>query len=170
MKIFYLKKDKILKKLSLQELESFSDGRSYSNKDKYIEHLLGLYLLKTVLSKFYAINDISIIYDGKKPMLESGEIKFSLSHSGNIVLAVFCRHNVGVDIENMTERDFQKFAKRYNMPPTKDDFYRFWTNYEAEIKLGNPPKWSYSSVLENNYMLSVVSDVEITSDKEFIEI
>ena len=41
MKVFYLKKDDILEKVGLEELEKYSDGKSYSLEEKYIEHLEG---------------------------------------------------------------------------------------------------------------------------------
>ena len=162
MKIFYLKKDEIIEKVGLEELEKFSDGKTYTLEEKYIEHICWLYLLNYVGTDYLGIVDTSIVYEDKKPVLKSGEYNFSVSHSENIVVIGFSRNNIGVDIERMRERNFERLAKRYGISPEKEDFYKFWTKYEAVIKLGSTPKQVISKVIEDDYMLTCVLD----SDKE----
>ena len=169
MKIFYLNINETLKKIPLNELQKYSDGRFYRNVEKYMEHILGMYIVKNIGSKYYNIEDTTVIYEGEKPVFASGGINFSISHSGDIVAAGFCENNIGIDIEKMRERDFEKLAKRYNIPPKKEDFYKFWTNYEAEIKLGKPPVQKFSKIFETDYMLTAVSDTPFRSEIEILK-
>lgn len=69
----------------------------------------------------------------------------SISHSGDHVAV--CRNDdvpVGIDIEKMTERDFNKIANRFfcgeelekfNSNPTAEMFYEIWTRKEAYSKI-----------------------------------
>lgn len=69
----------------------------------------------------------------------------SISHSGDLVAV--CRNDnvpVGIDVEKMTERDFNKIAKRFffgkeadefNANPTAETFYKIWTCKEAYSKI-----------------------------------
>ncbi|MBR6301373.1 hypothetical protein IKR55_01415 [bacterium] len=170
MKIFYLKKDEILEQVGLEELEKYSDGKSYSLEERYIEHLCWIYLVNKVGLSYLGIVDTSIIYEDKKPVLKSGEYNFSVSHCENIVVVGFSRNNIGVDTERMRERNFERLAKRYDISPTKEEFYKFWTKYEAVIKLGSTPKQVISKIIENDYMLTCVLDSDKETDFEIIKI
>jgi hypothetical protein len=170
MKIFYLKKDEILEQVGLEELEKYSDGKSYSLEEKYIEHLCWIYLVNRVGLSYLGIVDTSIIYEDKKPVLKSGEYNFSVSHCENIVVVGFSRNNIGVDTERMRERNFERLAKRYDITPTKEEFYKFWTKYEAVIKLGSTPKQVISKIIEGDYMLTCVLDSDKETDFEIIKI
>lgn len=161
MEIYYLKKDEFLKSINREELEKFSDGRKYLSEEKYLEHLCGLYLTKYVAKYYYDVKNPEIEYQNGKPFFKSKEICFSISHSNNIVLAAFNNRNIGVDVEFMRPRDYQKIMKRYDCMDeniTKEGFYRFWTLHEAEIKLNSMVKSSYSAILEDEYMLTCVCD------------
>lgn len=170
MKIFYLKKDEILEQVGLEELEKFSDGKSYSLEERYLEHLCWIYLVNKVGLSYLGIVDTSIIYEDKKPVLKSGEYNFSVSHCENVVVVGFSRNNIGVDTERMRERNFERLAKRYGISPTKEEFYKFWTKYEAVIKLGSTPKQVISKIIENDYMLTCVLDSDKETDFEIIKI
>jgi phosphopantetheinyl transferase len=170
MKIYYIKKDEFLKKVSRQELEKVSDGREYKSEIKYVEHLCGLYLAKYVARNYYNIDNPQIVLKNDKPEFINKDISFSISHSKNIILVAFCKNNIGVDIEYMADRDFKSILKYYHKQledSTKEGFYRFWTKYEAEIKLDAKVKSYFSCTIEKEYMLSVVSDDTIISDFEF---
>ena len=170
MKIFYLKKDEILERVGLAELEKYSDGKVYSQEDKYIEHLCWLYLVNYAGMNYLGLNDTTVVYEDKKPVLASGERYFSVSHSENVVVVGFSKRNIGVDTEKMRDRNFNRLAKRYGIPPNKEDFYRFWTKYEAGIKLGVPSVFEFQQIIENDYMLTCVSDSEENSEVEIIKI
>lgn len=173
MKVFYIRKSEFLSEISRDELEKVSDGRKYKCEEKYIEHLCGLYLIKYIAERYYNLSDTEIILNDKKPVFKNKDLYFSLSHSKDIVLVVFGNNNLGADVEYMTERDFAKILTHYHKSlenPTKESFYRFWTKYEAQIKLGVEPKSYFSCSLENEYMLTVVSDECMVSDFEIIKL
>ena len=170
MKIFYLKKNEILNKIGLNELEKFSDGKNFSNIERYIEHLCWLYLVNFAAKNHLNINNPKIIYNGKKPILQSQEYNFSVTHSENIVAVGFSKHKIGIDIEKMKNRNFEKLARRYNISPNKEDFYKFWTTYEAEIKLGDKAKNIFSQIIEKDYMLTCICNSKDKIDFDIIKI
>lgn len=173
MEIYYLKKDEFLKSINREELEKFSDGRKYLSEEKYLEHLCGIFLTKYAAKHYYDVKNPEIEYQNRKPFFKSKEICFSISHSNNIVLAAFNNRNIGVDVEFMRPRDYQKIMKRYDCMDeniTKEGFYRFWTLHEAEIKLGSKMKSSYSAMLEDAYMITCVSDDVLVINADIKEI
>lgn len=173
MEIYYLKKDEFLKSINHEELEKFSEGRKYLSEEKYLEHLCGIFLTKYAAKHYYDVKNPEIEYQNGKPFFKSREICFSISHSNNIVLVAFNNRNIGVDVEYMRPRDYQKIMKRYDCMDeniTKEGFYRFWTLHEAEIKLGSKVKSSYSAMLEDAYMITCVSDDVLVINADIKEI
>lgn len=173
MKIFYIKKNEFLEKITKEELLKYSDNRFYASEQKHIEHLCGLYLIKNAAQTYYNLKDTDIIYVGKKPHFKSNDLKFSLSHSNNIILAAFDKSDIGVDVEFMSPRNFQTIMKRYNIVytnPTKEDFYKFWTEHEAKIKLGQQEASTYTTTLEKDYMLTLVCADRIIINPEIIKL
>lgn len=161
MEIFYLRKAEFLNSIERESLESFSDGRAYESDDKHIEHLCGLFLTKFAAKHIYGVKKLNIILKGAKPIFEFSNMKFSISHSHDIILVVFNNTNIGADLEYMRQRDYKNIMMRYDESienPTKEEFYRFWTSYEARIKLGAEPKAIFSTILDDEYMMSCVSD------------
>ena len=173
MNIFYLKKDEFLKTINLSELEKYSDNRKYNSQEKYIEHLLGLYLTKTIAQKFYHLENTDIETINSKPFFKNNnKLYCSISHSKNIILVAFDNKNIGVDVQFARNLNFEQILKRYNsnLEPTKDNFYKFWTKLEAGIKLGEPTFASFSTIIENEYYLSCASAQPIVYDFEIIKI
>ncbi len=161
MEVFYLKKDEFLNAIEMKSLEEFSDGRAYSSEVKYEEHLCGLFLTKFVAKNIYGLKNTDIVLKGAKPIFATSKMQFSISHSNDIVLVAFNKSNIGADVEYMRQRDYKDILSRYvevSNEPTKEEFYRFWTDYEAKIKLDQDPVASFSTVLEDNYMLTCLSD------------
>ena len=169
MEIFYLKKDEFLNSIDTETLKKFSDGRTYLCKDKYLEHLCGLFLTKFVAKHIYGLTNTDIIFKGAKPIFKTGGLHFSISHSNNIVLVVFNNSETGADIEYMRPRNFEKIMFRYNKTtknPAREEFYKFWTLKEAEIKLGQEMSSLFSTILEEDYIVSCVSaNILITNCK-----
>ncbi len=73
-----------------------------------------------------------------KPLVPNGYI--SLAHSGDFIILAVDDEPVGIDIENtQKEIPFEKLSKRlgFNINnPTKENFLRHFTAYEADFKLG----------------------------------
>jgi len=173
MNIFYLKKDEFLKKTNLAVLEKYSDGKVYKSREKYLEHLCGLCLVKTVAEDIYGEKPVKIGIKNSKPFFENSKLQFNISHSKNIVAAAFSLSNTGFDIEHMECRDYKKIMSRiknncYNSPksndPDRKTFYRFWTTYEAEYKLGEKAVSRYSREIEKEYMFTAVCSAPLLSD------
>ncbi len=163
MDIFYLKKSEFLENIDYKTLKTFSDNREFNSKEKEEEHLLGLFLTKFIAKHIYDIQNTEIEIINKKPFFKNAKLYFSISHSKDIVLVVFNNSNIGADIEYMENgKNFKLIMNRYGIKtsnPTAKEFYRFWTGHEAEIKLGNRNiKSLFSEILEDNYMLTCVSD------------
>lgn len=163
MDIFYLKKSEFLENIDYKTLQTFSDNREFNSKEKEEEHLLGLFLTKFIAKHIYDIENTEIELKNKKPFFKFAKLHFSISHSNDIVLVVFNNSNIGADVEYMDKhKNFKQILNRYGNKttnPTVQEFYRFWTGREAEIKLGNSNiKSLFSEILEIEYMLTCVSD------------
>lgn len=160
MEIFYLKKQEILNHIDKKSLESFWDGRDFLCEDRYFEHVLGLFLTKFVAKHIYGVKNLNIELRGKKPYFMTGGINFSISHSNDIVLVAFNNAEIGADVEFMCQRNYRGIMKRYgenNENPSRLDFYKFWTLHEAEIKLHKEVRSLFSTLLEDDYVVSCVS-------------
>ncbi len=150
-----------------------ADLRSMVNSDKKFlsyqkekQHLLGRYLIAKAGKDFFKIENTELKIINNKPRFKYSNIQFSISHSQNIVLAAFDKNPVGVDIEFMKQRNFYEILKRYNFKnpnASKEQFYEFWTEYEAGIKLQGTPQTKISFTFLNNFMLTVAGNFE----KEF---
>lgn len=161
MEVFYLNKEEFLNSIDVKSLEEFSDGRVYSSEVKYEQHLCGLFLTKFVAKNIYGLKNTDIVLKGAKPVFLSNKMSFSISHSNDIVLVAFNNSNIGADVEFMRKRDYKDILSRYVEivnEPTKEDFYRFWTLHEAQIKLDAEVVALYSMILEKDYILTCVSD------------
>lgn len=171
MNIFYLKKDELLKKTDLSVLKKYSDGKVYKSREKYLEHLCGLYLVKTVAEEIYGEKTVKIGIKNSKPYFENSKLKFNVSHSKNIVAAAFSLSNTGFDVEYMASRDYKKIMARIKnnrdistSSTDRETFYRFWTTYEAEYKLGEKAVSRYTREAEKDYIFTAVSDTPLLSD------
>lgn len=167
MEIFYLKKSEFFKSINRESLEYFSDNRKYTSDEKYLEHLSGLFLTKFIAKHFYKISDFKIERRDNKPFFKNGGVFFSISHSKDIVLVAFNNENVGVDVELIRNRSnykaiMERFGEKIDNP-TLEDFYKFWTLYESEIKLNSEKKSWFCSKMEDEYMLACVSDEPLIS-------
>lgn len=144
MEIFYinLKNTENLNKISKKELQSS----------------LGKKLTEQIAKTFYNVKDTSIILENKKPKFKNSNLCFNISHSNDVIAIAFDDLPMGLDIEFMQERDFKALSERYKLKEaTKENFYKFWTQYEAEIKVQAEIKQKISFELEENYMLSIIS-------------
>lgn len=146
-------------------LQSFQK-REISNLERWNAHCFSYLMIDRILRDFYNIEEREIVFNGKKPVLKTGEKHFSLSHSGGLVALAFSDYNCGVDIEQIKLRDFENISKRMGFKcETLGEFYDCWTRYEAEYKLSVPSQRTKTFKLEG-YSLSATS----TNIKEDFEI
>lgn len=161
MRIFYIDTDEFLKNHDYEFLRQYSENREFKSEKRLIQYSVGRYIVKTVAKEIFKIPDTAIIVENEKPKFKSGGIYFSISHCENIVAAAFDTAECGLDIEKIKPRDFNALAERYNKKFTSaEDFYRFWTEYEAEIKLGKSITSKYSCIFLETFMLTAVSEKE----------
>ena len=160
MKIFYLDINEY--SVDIDFLKSFGDRKFLSEK-KEIQHCYGRFLVKTAAKEFFKLNDTEIVIVNKKPRFKNSELHFSISHSNNIVMAAFDENPVGLDIEFMKERNFKEIFERYNYKGkniSKELFYKFWTEYEADIKLQGSPKTKITFPFKDNFMVTVAGNFD----------
>lgn len=173
MEVFYLNKTEFLKTINLDSLKNFSDEREYKSEEKLIEHLCGLFLTKFIAKNIYKLENTDIELVNKKPYFVCKKLYFSISHSNEIVLVAFNKSDIGADIEYMQNRDFGRVMSRYGAATnceSKQDFYKFWTRHEAQIKLGAPQKSGITTFLNDEYAISCASDEVIISNLSIKEI
>ena len=146
MKIFYILLDnKKTEKLSRKELR---------NRQSEI----GRYIVDRIGKEIFSIKDTEIIIENSKPKYKNSNVHFSITHSNKIIAVAFDYYPVGIDIEYMKERDFKKLSEHYNINTyNKVEFYKKWTKLEAEIKLQSEIKQSYTTEIESDYIMTVVS-------------
>ena len=79
-----------------------------------------------------------------KPFISSSQI--SLSHSGPYVALILSDSPVGIDIEDSSHvRPFQDLSERLGFPQnTPFEFYKHFTRYESDFKLGVKNEKIYS--------------------------
>ncbi len=158
MEIYYINSKEFLKTHDTDFLRRFSDGREFNSVKRFVQYSIGRYLVKVVAKKIYGMADTEIVVENNKPKFKNGEIFFSISHSKEYIAAAFDKSECGLDIEEMKPRDFEALSDRYNKDfQNAEDFYKFWTAYEAEIKLQQKTQAFYSCVFQDNFMLTVVS-------------
>lgn len=160
MKIFYIDINEY--SADMDFLKRFADRKFLSEK-KEMQHCYGRFLVKTAAKEFYKIEDTEIEIVNSKPRFKNSELNFSISHSNNIVMAAFDENPIGLDIEFMKERNFKEIFERYNYKSkniSKDVFYKFWTEYEAAIKLQGSPKTKITFSFKDNFMVTVAGNFD----------
>ena len=108
--------------------------------------LLGRVLLREgMLHMDCEFNDLDLKFTPyNKPYFDNNDVKFNISHSGNIVVCALTKvDEIGIDIEEihtiniegfksqMTDNEWQRIISSENQ---LTDFFRFWTQKEAVIK------------------------------------
>ena len=166
MKIFYINIEEFKKKYDKNFLALYADIELKTEK-RFYEYTIGRYLIKNIAKQYYEINDTEIIInENGKPSFANSNLHFSLSHSKNIVIACFDEYPCGIDIEYVKEKDLTKLSKYFKKDfETLEDFYKYWTQREAQYKLDKPAKSVYSANFKNNYYLTIVSNSNIDENK-----
>lgn len=162
MEIFFINSENF----KLKDTQNFST--KFSSEKRKTQHILGRFLVKYAAKNYYKISDTEIEIKNNKPQFIQNSINFSITHSKNIVMAVFDKNPVGIDVEYMKPRDFEKIFKHYNIEiknPSKETFYRFWTEYEAQIKLQQTVKSSFSAEFPQGFIMSAASNQSLDIKK-----
>lgn len=161
MKIFFV--DSAKYNVDSDVLKSFLKDRKFSSTEKEKQHCYGRFLLNKVAKEIYNIENTELEIINKKPRFKHSDMNFSISHSENIILIAFDSNPVGIDIEIMKERNFKELFARYNYKGaniSKELFYRFWTEYEAGIKLQGTPKTKTNFPLLETFMVTAAGNFE----------
>ena len=165
--IFFINIDNFLANIDKNSLGYFLDGNYFRTEKRFYEFCLGRFLVKYVLKKYYNISEPIIVVDNNKPYIKDKSVKFSISHSKNMLVVAFFEDNIGVDVEFMRERNFDKLfeycqVKYDGYSSKKEFFYHFWTRYEAEIKLSCRAKKLVTMRFFDDYMLSLAFDDKLS--------
>ena len=142
------------------------DDKSFKVDLKKLQHTAGWFIIEYIAKNLYNISDNKISYKNHKPYLKNSNIKFNISHSENISAVVFDENEVSLDVEYMKKRDLKNFENRYKKTFSSiENFYEFWTNYEAEIKLQKEVFDKKSLVFLDKYFMTIASEKKIKKIK-----
>ena len=161
MKIYYINTDTFLKNIDLNSLFFFSKDENFKSDKRKLEFSLDRFLLFFIAKKVYSRTYPEVLIKHNKPYFKDLKSHFSISHSKNIVMICFDDYENGIDIEFIKDRNFTKLFKYYNItsiPANKWNFYRFWTEYEAKVKLKSELKSSLTGLFLKKFMFSVTSN------------
>ena len=140
------------------------EGKNLNEK----QHNAGRYIIKLAAKSVYNIINPEIEVINNKPRFKFSDINFSISHSNEIAAVCFDKKPIGFDIEQIKQRDFQAIAERMNFSlkeNTLEEFYKQWTLYEAEYKLQQETKSSYTFKFIDKYIISAVTNEHAEIEK-----
>ena len=106
--------------------------------------------LNEILKDFYKHSTQLLKKESGEPYLEDGFKYVSITHSKDYIVIAFDDYKIGVDIEQVKQRNYKPILKRYNQPETLSlkEFYHWWTTFEAEYK-SQTKQETYSFEIEN---------------------
>lgn len=141
----------------------FLDKSEFKDEKKYLrEHKSGRFIVEFAAKNYFQIKNPEIEIVNEKPRFKYSDIEFSISHSHNIAAVCFDKNPVGFDIEFIKERDFLPLARRMKFEMKEnslEEFYKYWTMYEAEYKLQCKAKSIYNEFFMEKYAISAASSV-----------
>ncbi len=115
-----------------------------------------------------------IVQNGKWG-LKDNNIKFSLSHSNNVVIVGISNNEIGVDVEMFSDkllRVSKKLFPAQKIPKNKTEktFYgELWTKRECQIKNHDINQKFYSQVIidkqNNKYLVGIISSQKARLEK-----
>ncbi|MED0766360.1 4'-phosphopantetheinyl transferase family protein, partial [Aneurinibacillus thermoaerophilus] len=109
-----------------------------------LSHLFLKYLISRELSR--DLTDIELAYEkyGKPYLLSSKGLSFNISHSGEFIAIAISNENVGIDIQEYIDLDYEELAMRFftkqeynyisSASNVKENFFRIWTLKESYLK------------------------------------
>lgn len=141
-----------------KELLKEFQKKEISDPKSWNAHCFSYLMVDRILREVYKIEDRTIVFDNKKPILKTGEKYFSISHSNEYTALAFSDTNCGIDIEKVQPREFEKISQRMGFRAnTLGEFYNEWTKYEAEYKLGKSCQIAKTYQLED-YTMTAASE------------
>lgn len=143
-----------------EELLKEYQKKEISDEKTLKTHCLSYLMIDKILKEVYKIENRTIIFEDKKPILKSKEKHFSISHSDEMIALAFSDSNCGIDIEKIKLREFTKISERMGFEAnTLGEFYQEWTQYEAIYKLGEDSVCgSYANFEFEDYAMTAVSE------------
>lgn len=135
-------------KLNSEEIYKYQNIKSIYKRNIF---LISRVILKSILGYYLNINPDNVVIDYSiynKPFVKDSNLKFNLSHSGNVIILGFSNEiEIGVDVEkisyfpeinNVAEYCLNKNELRCLNKLKGDDkikgFYNCWTKKEAFLK------------------------------------
>ncbi|WP_271730054.1 4'-phosphopantetheinyl transferase family protein [Aquimarina algiphila] len=129
----------------------------YKNYQDQYNCLLGKLLVLNGYYMFYGkMLDFSLYKRDKlnKPFISNNFFNFNISHSANVVVCIFSKQDIGIDIEEINEVNFKDFENVFSASEMekinkygKEKFYKFWTAKESVSKaIGEGLYMSYTSI------------------------
>lgn len=130
MKIFIIRINELLKIIDKSSFEAI-----YKSEKRNIESQLGRFFTRYIASNIYKVENTEIAVKDKKPYFMNSDICFSISHSNEVIGVVFSDEEIGLDIEQFKQRDLNRLSDYFKKSfKTLDEFYQYWTLYEANYK------------------------------------
>lgn len=136
--------------LSYVSEEKRKKALRFIHKEDRIRTLVGDVLVRTVLCRKFNYKNEDIKYgfnEFRKPyLIGNPEAHFNISHSGDFVAAAFDNEDIGIDIEEVKEMEYEEIVERFftkeelewiRSVELKDKllcFYKLWTLKEAYVK------------------------------------
>lgn len=116
------------------------------NRRSFIEECFDKYITiinKTKLKDTLKLDALKVdCGKNNKPYFKDyPNIRFSISHSGELVVLAMSDTEVGIDIEKIKPRDYEAIVERHftkgesKMVNSLEDFLKVWTKKEAYLKL-----------------------------------
>ncbi|MGQ8872605.1 4'-phosphopantetheinyl transferase family protein [Paenibacillus sp. TSA_86.1] len=127
----YINEYNLIRFLSKEKQEKFTKNK---NKKSFLQSVIGELLTRIIFCKLLKLENKSLVFkkdDFNKPFLESAQgWDFNISHSGEWIVCVFSRHCVGVDLEQVKQRQLG-IAQQY----FSDDEYTSIINQDTSNQL-----------------------------------
>lgn len=153
--------------------QRFSYCKKFLNHDDYLRSL-GASLLMIDYLKLKDETNLQYEENGK-PFLKNGP-KFNYSHSGDLVILVISKKEVGVDVQKIEEKNlkykegiFSKEELEFINKDPLNNFHVMWTQKEAlmklyglglklkpiNIKLSDFKEVKFKSFIKDNYAITI---------------
>ena len=137
--------------LGVLSFEEQQKARSIGASDVRDRFVAGRQMIRQTLSPWLGIDPAAIslgVGESGKPFVrQDPSLHFSISHSGEMLLAAFSRTEIGVDLERQRHVERKALARRFfsaaedqylaastDEEMGKEQFFRLWTSREAAIK------------------------------------